>query len=43
MKKYIAPEAEAIVLLSADCITASLTDYANFKDSLDFADDSWDL
>ena len=40
MKKYIAPEAEAIVLLSADCLTASYTlgVYGEDNDSLDFGD-----
>ena len=41
MKKYMAPEAEAIVLLSADCITTSLGNYNTQKDNLDFGED-WD-
>ena len=40
MKKYMAPEAEAIVLQSADCLTASLGDYGTQKDYLDF-DAEW--
>ena len=39
MKKYMAPEAEAIVLQSADCLTASLGDYNRQKDYLDFTEE----
>ena len=39
MKKYMAPEAEAIVLQSADCLTASLGNYETQKDFLDFGED----
>ncbi len=41
MKKYIAPEAEAMILLSAeDCLTISVGDYNNDKqwDNLDFGE-----
>ena len=38
MKKYIAPEAEAIVLQSADCLTASPYDYSTHKDEMSFED-----
>ena len=40
MKKYMAPEAEAIVLQSADCVTASVYDYDTHKDELSF-DEMW--
>lgn len=37
MKKYMTPEAETIILLSADCITTSPTDlYDDYKDEIDF-------
>ncbi len=39
MKKYMAPEAEAIVLQSADCLTTSLGDYTKQRDNLDFGAD----
>ncbi len=41
MKKYTAPEAEAIVLQSADCITFSVGNYALQRDTLDYGE-NWD-
>ena len=39
MKKYLAPEAEMIVLQSADCLTASFGNYSTQQDILDFGED----
>ena len=40
MKKYMTPEAEMIVLQTADCLTASLGNYNTQQDNLDF-DAEW--